>query len=166
MTTQMEPETAVVDNELECVYRKPGTLTDTRLHYCPGCGHGVIHRVLMEVIEELGIREKTVGVAPVGCAVFAYHYMDVDMQEAAHGRASGYIAVHRYWRADPTEYFEAIERIMLDHGGRPHWGKLHTLTADRLRNTYPHFEDFVDLRDRLDPERRFANRYLDRVLGA
>jgi len=73
---------------LDCVYEKPETLTDTRLHYCPGCGHGVIHRVLMEVIEELGIRENIVGVAPVGCAVFAYNYMDIDMQEAAHGRAS------------------------------------------------------------------------------
>jgi L-gulono-1,4-lactone dehydrogenase len=84
----------------------------------------------------------------------------------AHGRASGYIAVHRYWRADPTEYFEAVERIMLDHGGRPHWGKLHTLTAEQLRERYPRFDDFVALRDRLDPERRFTNRYLDRVLGA
>ena len=83
----------------------------------------------------------------------------------AHGRASAYIAVHRYWRADPTEYFEAVERICLEHGGRPHWGKLHTLTADRLRERYPRFDDFTAVRDRLDPERRFANRYLDRVLG-
>ncbi len=75
-------------DQLECVYEKPGTLTDTRLHYCPGCGHGVVHRVLMEVVEELGIQEDTIGVAPVGCSVFAYNYMDIDMQEAAHGRAS------------------------------------------------------------------------------
>ncbi|WP_309102243.1 D-arabinono-1,4-lactone oxidase [Microbacterium sp.] len=83
----------------------------------------------------------------------------------AHGRPTGYIAVHRYWRADPTEYFEAVERIMLEHGGRPHWGKLHTLTAQQLRERYPRFDDFVALRDRLDPERRFSNRYLERVLG-
>lgn len=83
----------------------------------------------------------------------------------AHGRATGYIAVHRYWRADPTAYFEAVEQIMLEHGGRPHWGKLHTLAADALRERYPRFDDFVALRDRLDPQRRFANRYLDRVLG-
>lgn len=83
----------------------------------------------------------------------------------AHGRASGYIAVHRYWRADPTEYFEAVEQICLEHGGRPHWGKLHTLDARRLRERYPRFDEFTALRDRLDPERRFANRYLDRVLG-
>lgn len=78
------------DTELtfECVYEKPDTLTDTRLHYCPGCGHGVAHRLLMEVIDELGIQDKTIGVAPVGCSVFAYYYMNIDMQEAAHGRAS------------------------------------------------------------------------------
>lgn len=75
-------------NEMECVWRKPSTLTETRLHYCPGCGHGVVHKVLMEVIQEMGIQSETIGVAPVGCSVFAYHYMDVDMQEAAHGRAA------------------------------------------------------------------------------
>ena len=74
--------------EMECVYAKPGTLTATRFHYCPGCGHSVVHRLIMEVVEELGITEQTIGVAPVGCSVFAYNYMDVDMQEAAHGRAS------------------------------------------------------------------------------
>ena len=84
----------------------------------------------------------------------------------AHGRDTGYIAVHRYWRADPSEYFEAVEQIMLEHGGRPHWGKLHTLTADQLREIYPRFEDFTALRDELDPDRRFTNRYLDRVLGS
>ncbi|PRB64648.1 D-arabinono-1,4-lactone oxidase [Microbacterium sp. MYb45] len=84
----------------------------------------------------------------------------------AHGRPSAYIAVHRYWRADPTEYFNAIEEIMLEFGGRPHWGKLHTLTDQALRERYPRFDDFVALRDRLDPERRFTNRYLERVLGA
>lgn len=83
----------------------------------------------------------------------------------AHGRASGYIAVHRYWRENPTEYFEAVEEIMLAHGGRPHWGKIHTLDSAVLRDRYPRFDDFTALRDRLDPERRFANRYLDRVLG-
>ncbi len=84
----------------------------------------------------------------------------------AHGRPSAYIAVHRYWRADPTEYFNAVEEIMLEFGGRPHWGKLHTLTDQTLRERYPRFDDFVALRDRLDPERRFSNRYLERVLGA
>ncbi|MGL3149659.1 D-arabinono-1,4-lactone oxidase [Microbacterium sp. A82] len=84
----------------------------------------------------------------------------------AYDRASAYLAVHRYWRTDPTEYFSAIEKICLEYGGRPHWGKLHTLDAEQLREKYPRFDDFVALRDRWDPERRFANSYLDRVLGA
>ena len=84
-------DAALAQNDIEtmdCVYEKPDTLTDTRFHYCPGCGHGVAHRVLMEVVDELGIQEETIGVAPVGCSVFAYNYMNIDMQEAAHGRAS------------------------------------------------------------------------------
>ncbi|HTX18680.1 MAG TPA: thiamine pyrophosphate-dependent enzyme [Bacteroidota bacterium] len=80
--------TTTVTPPMNLVYEKPGTITDTPMHYCPGCGHGVAHRVLMEVIHEKGIQGKTVGVAPVGCSVFAYNYMNVDMQEAAHGRAS------------------------------------------------------------------------------
>jgi len=75
-------------DSMELVYSKPSTLTETPMHYCPGCGHGVVHKILMEVIEELGIVEDTIGVAPVGCSVFAYMYMNIDMQEAAHGRAS------------------------------------------------------------------------------
>ncbi len=69
------------------VYKKSGIMTDRVLHYCPGCGHGTAHRILAEVIEELGIQNETIGVAPVGCSVLAYYYFDVDMQEAAHGRA-------------------------------------------------------------------------------
>ncbi|WP_448262669.1 D-arabinono-1,4-lactone oxidase [Microbacterium aurum] len=84
----------------------------------------------------------------------------------AHGRDSGYIAVHRYWRADPTDYFAAVEEVVLAHEGRPHWGKMHTLDAAALRTRYPRFEEFIALRDRVDPERRFRNPYLDRVLGA
>ncbi|MCR2812174.1 FAD-binding protein [Microbacterium sp. zg.Y1090] len=83
----------------------------------------------------------------------------------ASGRPTGYIAVHRYWREDPAEYFEAAEEIMLRHDGRPHWGKMHGLDAARLRERYPHFDDFIALRDRLDPARMLSNPYLDRVLG-
>lgn len=83
----------------------------------------------------------------------------------AYGRASAYIAVHRYHRENPTEYFEGFERIMLAYGGRPHWGKMHTLDAAQLAERYPRFADFVATRDRLDPEGRFTNTYLDRVLG-
>jgi 2-oxoglutarate ferredoxin oxidoreductase subunit beta len=83
-----EMETAPNIEGLEVVYTKPHTLTDTPMHYCPGCGHGVVHKILMEVVQELKIQEETIGVAPVGCAVFAYDYLNIDMQEAAHGRAS------------------------------------------------------------------------------
>ncbi|GAA3928675.1 D-arabinono-1,4-lactone oxidase [Microbacterium soli] len=84
----------------------------------------------------------------------------------ASGRDSAYIAVHRYWRVDPREYFDAVEQIMLHHGGRPHWGKLHSLGAEQLRERYPHFDDFLALRDQLDPQRVFGNRHLERILGA
>lgn len=69
------------------VYKKTEVLTDRVMHYCPGCGHGTAHRLLAEVIEEMGIQGETIGVAPVGCAVLAYYYFNVDMTEAAHGRA-------------------------------------------------------------------------------
>ncbi|WP_419662769.1 KorB4: 2-oxoglutarate ferredoxin oxidoreductase, subunit beta [Desulfosarcina variabilis str. Montpellier] len=68
-------------------FKKPEVLTDAHTHYCPGCTHGVIHRLVAETIDELGIRGRTVGIAPVGCAVLAYNYFDCDFQEAAHGRA-------------------------------------------------------------------------------
>ncbi|MBN2165932.1 MAG: 2-oxoglutarate oxidoreductase [Marinilabiliaceae bacterium] len=69
------------------VYGKTPVLTDSVMHYCPGCSHGVVHKILAQVIEEMGIQEQTIGVAPVGCAVFAYNYIDIDWHEAAHGRA-------------------------------------------------------------------------------
>ena len=69
------------------VYSRPRLLDDRHTHYCPGCSHGVVHRIIAELIDEMGLEDKTVGVAPVGCAVFAYNYIDVDWVEAAHGRA-------------------------------------------------------------------------------
>ncbi len=69
------------------VFEKPHALTDAPLHYCPGCTHGIIHRLVAEAIDELGIEGKTIGIAPVGCAVMAYDYFACDMIEAAHGRA-------------------------------------------------------------------------------
>ena len=62
-------------------------MNDNNMHYCPGCSHGVVHKLIAEVIEEMGMEDKAVGVSPVGCAVFAYNYIDIDWQEAAHGRA-------------------------------------------------------------------------------
>ena len=73
-------------------------MNDNHMHYCPGCSHGVVHKLVAEVIEEMGMAEKTVGVSPVGCAVFAYNYLDIDWQEAAHGRAPAVAtAVKRLW---------------------------------------------------------------------
>ncbi len=69
------------------VFEKPHALTDVPLHYCPGCTHGIVHRLVAEVMDELGIERKTVGIAPVGCSVMAYNYFNCDMIEAAHGRA-------------------------------------------------------------------------------
>lgn len=83
----------------------------------------------------------------------------------AYGRESGYIAVHRYYREDQREYFSAVEEIMVAHDGRPHWGKMHTRDEEHLRALYPRFDEFLAVRDRLDPERRFENAYLRRVLG-
>jgi len=74
-------------NPENLVYAKPDLMNDNAMHYCPGCSHGVAHKLIAEIIEEMGIREKTIAIAPVGCAVFAYNYIDVDWQEAAHGRA-------------------------------------------------------------------------------
>jgi len=68
-------------------YKKPLSMKDVPMHYCPGCGHGIVHRLICEVIDELGIREKVIGISPVGCAVVAYDYFDFDMVEVAHGRA-------------------------------------------------------------------------------
>ena len=90
---------------------------------------------------------------------------DVPLSTAS-GRDTAYVAVHVH-RGDPHErYFAAVEALVTAAEGRPHWGKLHTLAADDLRARYPRFDAFVAVRDRLDPERRFANAYLDRVLGA
>ncbi len=69
------------------VYKKTSVLTDRVMHYCPGCGHGTAHRLIAEVIEEMGIQADTIGITPVGCSVLMYNYLDIDMQEAAHGRA-------------------------------------------------------------------------------
>ncbi len=85
MESEISPDEIIREENL--VYRRTPLLTDKPLTYCPGCGHGTVHRIIMEVIEEMGIQSDTIGVSPVGCAVFAYEFMDIDMQEAAHGRA-------------------------------------------------------------------------------
>ncbi len=73
--------------EENLVYKRTSLLTPKALSYCPGCGHGTVHRLIMEVVEEMGIQAETIGIAPVGCSVLAYEFLEVDMQQAAHGRA-------------------------------------------------------------------------------
>lgn len=84
----------------------------------------------------------------------------------AHDRENAYVAIHQYHRMDDHGAFAAFEAIVAEHAGRPHWGKLHTLGAEQLRALYPRFDDFLEVRHRLDPGRRFANAHLDHVLGA
>jgi len=80
------------------VYEKPKLLNDVGMHYCPGCSHGVVHKLIAEIISEMGVEEKTIAISPVGCAVFAYRYLDVDWLEAAHGRAPALAtACKRLW---------------------------------------------------------------------
>lgn len=81
----MEPENIIRPENK--VYAKPELLNDRPMHYCPGCSHGVVHKLVAEVIKEMGEENNCIGVAPVGCAVFAYNYIDIDWIEAAHGRA-------------------------------------------------------------------------------
>jgi len=73
--------------EAELVFKRPESLSDVATHYCPGCIHGITHRLIADVVDELGIRERTIGIAPVGCSVLAYNYFEFDFAEAAHGRA-------------------------------------------------------------------------------
>lgn len=89
------------------VFERPKSLCDTVMHYCPGCTHGIIHRLVAEAIDELGIEGKTVGIAPVGCSVFAYNYFSCDMAEAAHGRACAVATGIK--RAYPDHYVFAYQ---------------------------------------------------------
>lgn len=82
------------------VYAKSKLMLDNVMHYCPGCSHGTVHKLIAEVIEEMGIEHKTMGVSPVGCAVFAYNYIDIDWAEAAHGRACAVAAAMKRLHPD------------------------------------------------------------------
>ena len=84
------------------VFDKPKSLADISMHYCPGCTHGIVHRLVAEVIDELGIEGRTIGIAPVGCSVMAYNYFNCDMIEAAHGRAPAVATGVK--RANPEEH--------------------------------------------------------------
>ena len=117
--------------------------------------------VLLELREWVNSHDEHISF-PVECRLAA---ADDVWLSTAYERQSCYIAIHKYHRQERGGYFDAFEAIAVNHGGRPHWGKLHTRDADYLRSVYPRFDDFVAVRDQVDPERRFGNRYLERVLG-
>jgi L-gulonolactone oxidase len=120
-----------------------------------------LSEVLLELREWVNTHDERISF-PVECRVAA---ADDVWLSTAYERQSCYVAIHKYHRQERGAYFDAFEAIAVNHGGRPHWGKLHTRDADYLRGVYPRFDDFVAVRDRVDPERRFANPYLERVLG-
>ncbi|MEZ7884472.1 MAG: thiamine pyrophosphate-dependent enzyme [Bacteroidales bacterium] len=84
------------------VYAKTPVLTSNVMHYCPGCSHGTVHKLIAEIVDEMGIQEQTIGISPVGCAVFAYNYVDIDWQQAAHGRAPALATATK--RLHPEKY--------------------------------------------------------------
>lgn len=95
-------------------------MNDTPMHYCPGCSHGVVHKLVAEVIEEMGMEDKTVGVCPVGCAVFAYRYLDIDWQEAAHGRAPAVATgIKRLWRTVSSSLIRVMATWRVSVPARP-----------------------------------------------
>ena len=97
------------------VYAKPRLITDNVMHYCPGCSHGTVHKLVAEVIDEMGLAEKAVGISPVGCSVFAYNYIDIDWIEAAHGRA---LAVATAVKRLHPETAELLRRVLAAHRAR------------------------------------------------
>lgn len=106
----MSVELKDIIKEENIVYKKTPVLTDNVMHYCPGCSHGVVHKIIAEVIEEMGIQDKTIGVSPVGCSVLAYNYLDIDWAEAAHGRApavaTGISRIHPIVTCSPIKVME------------------------------------------------------------
>ena len=107
-------------------------------------------------------RRKIEMAMPIECRVVA---ADDAPLSPSYGRPTNYVAVHQYRGMDWRPYFEAVEAIMDEYEGRPHWGKRHFQTHETLAERYPRWDDFAAARDRLDPERIFANEYTERVLG-
>ena len=141
------------------IFSNHRTIRFTEMEYALPREHGpeAVRRVLRL------IRERRIEVAmPIECRVVA---PDDALLSPSHERETFYIAVHQYRGMQWRPYFEAVEEIMRSYGGRPHWGKRHFQTAETLREVYPRWDDFRAARDRLDPDRVFANEYAERVLG-
>ena len=143
----------------------PAVFTSTRrVRFCE-MEHAVPRAELPAVMAELRTLPERLGLRISFPVEVRFAPADDVALSTASGRESAYVAVHVYRGTDSGPYFDAVEALMGAVGGRPHWGKLHSLGAAQLRERYPRFEEFLGVRDRLDPQRRFTNRYLDRVLG-
>jgi L-gulonolactone oxidase len=141
------------------VFISPRTVRFHEMEYAvPRAELPAVFRALRTVLDDLGERVSfpvEVRSAPAD---------DIPLSTAS-GRETAYVAVHQYRRTPYARYFDAVEKVFDEVAGRPHWGKLHNLDADQLRQRYPRFEDFLAVRRSLDPEGLFRNGYLDRVLG-
>jgi L-gulono-1,4-lactone dehydrogenase len=141
------------------VYANRRTVRFTEMEYALPQEHTI--EALERVLALVERRRLPIGF-PIEVRVAA---PDDALLSTAHGRATGYVAVHQYRGMEFESYFRAVEAIMDEYGGRPHWGKRHYQTAASLRSRYPGFDGFLAVRDRLDPDRKFENDYLRRVLG-
>jgi L-gulono-1,4-lactone dehydrogenase len=141
------------------VYASRRDVRFTEMEYAVPREHGV--EAVRRVLETIERRRLPVGF-PIEVRVVGG---DDALLSTAHGRDTVYVAVHQYRGQEFETYFRAVERIMDDYGGRPHWGKRHYQSAATLASRYPEWERFQAVRARLDPERRFQNDYTERVLG-
>jgi L-gulono-1,4-lactone dehydrogenase len=128
--------------------------------------YGVPIEAVPEALREIDRALRRVDLVPT----FPFEVRAIGADDAhlstAHGRDTGYIAAHRWWREDPRPLFDVVEPILLAHDGRPHWGKVHSLRAPQLAERFPGFAAFLAVRDELDPERLFASAWTRQVLGA
>ncbi|MET0510628.1 MAG: D-arabinono-1,4-lactone oxidase [Thermoleophilaceae bacterium] len=141
------------------VYANRRTVRFTEMEYALPQEHTI--EALERVLALVDRRRLPIGF-PIEVRVAA---PDDALLSTAHGRATGYVAVHQYRGMEFESYFRAVEAIMDEYGGRPHWGKRHYQTSASLRSRYPGFDGFLAVRERLDPDRKFENDYLRRVLG-
>jgi len=121
--------------------------------------------VLPDVLREIDAWLETSGELVPFPVEVRFGAADQPWLSTAHGRDTAWIAVHQYHRLDHRRYFDAVQEIATAADGRPHWGKLHTLDADRLRGLYPRYDDAMTVRARVDPAKVFANAYLERVFA-
>jgi len=137
--------------EAQLVFGRPEALADVVTHYCPGCIHGIVHRLVAEIIDELDIRERTVGVAPVGCSVLAYNYFETDFSEAAHGRAPAMATGMKRTNPDLVIFTYQGDGDLVSighHGIHQQRGLWHDRGANGPHNPARHGHYFIAIRSR------------------